>query len=171
MAELVLKRLTAQDGREIYDMLQEIPAEERGFQMSAHGMRYDEYQAWLAAQERNAAQTGLVDGWKVPQTMYWLYADGEPVGVVKLRHSLTDALRDAGGHIGYAIRPTARGRGYGTAICRLALREAFALGIESVLITVQSDNEASKAVCRRNGGHEAPERLGHCYFWFTEDRR
>ena len=49
MAELVLKRLTAQDGREIYDMLQEIPAEERGFQMSAHGMRYDEYQAWLAA--------------------------------------------------------------------------------------------------------------------------
>lgn len=169
MMQLTLKKLTAQDGREIYDMLQEIPKEECGFQNNAQGKSYAEYQAWLAAQEKSAVQEGLVDGWKVPQTTYWLYADDVPVGVAKLRHFLTDALRDAGGHIGYAIRPTERGKGYGTAICRLALQEAFALGIDSVLITTQSDNEASKAVCRRNGGKEAPERLNHCYFWFTED--
>lgn len=164
-----LKRLSVQDGLDVYEMLQEMPREERGYINSAHGLTQEEFAAWLRGCDAESHQQGLVDGWKVPQTTYWLYADGVPVGMAQLRHFLTDALRDRGGHIGYAIVPSARGRGYGTAICRLMLREAFSLGLREVLITTEVDNEASKAVCRRNGGREAPQRLERCYFWFTED--
>jgi predicted acetyltransferase len=43
---------------------------------------------------------GLQEG-HVKQSTFWLYIDGKPVTVGKLRHSLVDHLYKAGGHGGY----------------------------------------------------------------------
>ena len=110
---LVLRKLSPEDGEDIYAMLQEIPADENGLINPAHGKTYEEYKAWLERANANSLLTGIVDGWKVPETIFWLYEDGKPVGFGKLRHFLTDALRESGGNIGYAIAPAARGRGLG----------------------------------------------------------
>ena len=36
-----LKKLSAEDGRDIYELLQEIPKEENGFGNNANGMTYE----------------------------------------------------------------------------------------------------------------------------------
>ncbi len=50
----------------------------------------------------------LPDSW-VPDSTYWLVTDhNRIVGAVNIRHSLTEHLFNAGGHIGYGIRPSER---------------------------------------------------------------
>lgn len=149
---LELKRLSTEDGLDIYNMLQEIPREENGLLNKANGLSFDEYKEWLIAKHRESEQEGIVDGWKVPSTTYWLFADGVPVGFGSVRHFLTDALRQAGGNIGYGIAPQYRGKGYGNEILRLLLNEAYKLGIEKALVTIHLDNKASLAVALANGG-------------------
>ena len=75
---LELKRLSVDDGLDIYTMLQEIPAEENGLINKANGLTFDEYKEWLIVKQRDSEQEGIVDGWKVPSTTFWLYADGIP---------------------------------------------------------------------------------------------
>ena len=147
-----LKRLSVDDGLEIYDLLQAIPKEENGFGNNASGMSFAEFRDWLVKKHEESLREGITDGWKVPTTTYWLYADGVPVGFGKVRHCLTDALRTAGGHIGYAIAPQYRGKGYGKELLRLLLREARDMGIGRALVTIRLDNLPSRAVALANGG-------------------
>ena len=147
-----LRRLSPEDGVDVYDMLQEIPGEENGFMNKGHGISFDEYKAWLKALDEESLRQGIVDGWKVPSTTFWLYADGKPVGYGKVRHFLTDALRKAGGNIGYVIRPGFRGMGYGKELLRLLLKKARETGMDKALLTIRKDNAASLAVARANGG-------------------
>lgn len=149
---LELKKLSVDDGFDVYKMLQEIPSEENGLLNKANGLTFDEYKEWLIAKQRDAEQKGIVDGWKVPSTTFWLYADGVPVGFGSIRHFLTEALSQAGGHIGYGIAPQFRGNGYGNEILRLLLKKADEIGLEKVLVTVDLDNVASQAVALANGG-------------------
>lgn len=149
---LELKKLSVDDGFDVYKMLQEIPSEENGLLNKANGLTFDEYKEWLIAKQRDAEQKGIVDGWKVPSTTFWLYADGVPVGFGSIRHFLTEALSQAGGHIGYGIAPQFRGNEYGNEILRLLLKKADEIGLEKVLVTVDLDNIASQAVALANGG-------------------
>ena len=149
---LVLKKLSTEDGEDIYAMLQEIPADENGLINPAHGKTYEEYKAWLERAYANSQLTGIVDGWKVPETIFWLYEDGNPVGFGKLRHFLTDALRESGGNIGYAVAPSARGRGLGKALVAGLIEESKTLGIDSLLFTVKNHNTPSIRAAVSNGG-------------------
>jgi predicted acetyltransferase len=65
---------------------------------------------------------------------------------------LTPELEYEGGHIGYDIRPSARRRGFGTALLRLTLERAAALGICDVRLTCDADNIGSIRVIENNGG-------------------
>ncbi|MEX2538588.1 MAG: GNAT family N-acetyltransferase [Actinomycetota bacterium] len=101
----------------------------------------------------------LPHGW-VASSNFWLVEDGNYIGSINIRHELTDWLRRFGGHIGYAIRPSQRRRGYGTLMCKLALDEARTVGLERVLITCDADNEGSRKVIEANGGvleNEVPQ--------------
>ncbi|WP_024371109.1 GNAT family N-acetyltransferase [Exiguobacterium sp. ZOR0005] len=93
----------------------------------------------------------IEDGW-VPSTTYWLTDGEELLGAANIRHELNEHLMNFGGHIGYGIKPSARGRGLATKQLALALEKARALGIERALITCNQTNVASKQVILRNGG-------------------
>lgn len=111
-----------------------------------------DFDAFLAKLADCAKGVGVPDGF-VAHSTFWLVRDWtEVVGVSNIRHSLTPALLREGGSIGYSIRPTARGQGLGTAILRLSLLRASALGVERALITCAKQNVASAAVIERNGG-------------------
>ena len=103
--------------------------------------------------EVDAARRGenLPDGW-VPKTEFWLENDGRIVGCVRVRHALTPGLENEGGHVGYNVRPSMRRLGYGTAMLRLALAEARALGVDRICVTCDDDNVGSANVIERNGG-------------------
>jgi predicted acetyltransferase len=93
----------------------------------------------------------LPAGW-VPATTYWLIDGDQFVGHTNIRHELNEYLAKVGGHIGYHIRPSARGRGYGKKILELALLKAKELGLQKVLVTCDESNLASKKVIEANRG-------------------
>lgn len=88
----------------------------------------------------------------VPQTVYWLVDGKKFLGKLSIRHKLNHHLRKIGGHIGYYVRPSQRGKGYGKQILRLGLRKAKNLGINNVLLTCNAANLKSKKVIEANGG-------------------
>lgn len=164
---LSIRKARIGDGRDIYDMLQEMPADENGFVNSVNGKTFEEYQAWLEGTVKGSEQTGIADGWRVPQTTFWLYEDDMPVGMGKVRHHLTEALLREGGNVGYAIRPSARNRGLGKALLALLVEESRKIGVEQVLLTIRNDNQPSIHVALANGGEiekVTPERH---YIWIT----
>jgi predicted acetyltransferase len=94
----------------------------------------------------------LSEGW-VKSSTYWLVnANEQVVGAVNIRHDLNEHLMNAGGHIGYGIRPSARGNRYAVTMLALALEKAKELGISRVLVVCDSDNIASKKTIIQNGG-------------------
>ncbi|MNC51228.1 Acetyltransferase (GNAT) family protein [compost metagenome] len=103
----------------------------------------------------------------VPSTTYWLYADGYPVGFAKLRHHLTDRLREDGGNIGYAIRPGQRNKGYGTILLSKVLDEARRMKLGQVLVTVWPGNQGSINVALKNNGTITRSTEDKHYIWIT----
>jgi predicted acetyltransferase len=97
---------------------------------------------------------GLPERW-VPDSTFWLVDDDYRIlGVVNIRHSLTEHLINAGGHIGYGIRPSERQKGYATKMLGLALEKTKELGIHRVLVVCDAVNIASGKTIRKNGGVE-----------------
>jgi predicted acetyltransferase len=89
----------------------------------------------------------------VPTTHLWWIDDTAFLGRLSIRHRLAPGpagLRN--GHIGYEVRPSARRLGHATAMLAAALPAARRLGLESVLVTCDADNEASRRTIERNGG-------------------
>jgi len=104
---------------------------------------------WLSDNERGI---GLPDGW-VPDSTFWLIdINSRVVGAVNIRHQLTEFLYNAGGHIGYGIRPSDRRKGYATKLLELSLVEAKKLGIKNVLVVCDADNVGSEKTIIKNGG-------------------
>ncbi|MEV8375511.1 GNAT family N-acetyltransferase [Kribbella sp. NPDC056861] len=102
----------------------------------------------------------------VHQTMLWFVDDGTDwLGRLSIRHSLTPALEELGGHIGYFVRPSARRRGHATQMLHQSLPIAARLGIDPALVTCDADNEASRKVILAAGGEQEDERHGKLRFW------
>ncbi|MFI5754720.1 GNAT family N-acetyltransferase [Streptomyces sp. NPDC051569] len=109
-------------------------------------------------------ETPRVEGW-VPSTTLW-YVDGDTfLGRLSIRHRLNPFLLELGGHIGYAVRPGARRRGHATAMLAEALPVARALGIESALVTCDTDNTPSRKVIEAAGGVLEDVRGGKLRYW------
>ena len=98
-------------------MLQGIDRRENDFTNDVKDMPYEEFPEWCKLQYEYASGRLLPAGY-VPQSIYWLYIDGEPVGIGKIRWKLTETSREAGGNIGYAISRQYRGHGYGTILLK-----------------------------------------------------
>lgn len=89
---------------------------------------------------------------RVHASYWWITEDGAYPGAITLRHELNDFLLRAGGHIGYGIRPSARGRGLATWALQSVLVRAPALGLRKVLVTCGDSNLASARVIEKAGG-------------------
>ncbi len=133
---------------------------------------HENFEAFLAQLAAASRGEGIPAGF-VANSTYFLVDAGEVMGVSNLRHTLTDKLRREGGHIGYGIRPSVRGRGLGTEILRLMLREAGRRGIDRALLTCSKSNVASSRVIQGNGGvldseEFSPERGEVLQRWWIE---
>ncbi|QIK57979.1 GNAT family N-acetyltransferase [Erysipelothrix sp. HDW6A] len=79
--------------------------------------------------------------------------DKKMVGIVNIRHSLdTEYLFNFGGHIGYSVRGSERGKGYGKEQLKLTLDICKEMGIAKVLITCNDENVPSAKAIEANGG-------------------
>ena len=101
--------------------------------------------------ERFEHDENLPNGW-VNMSHFIFFAGSQLVGTSRLRHRLSAVLELDGGHIGYHVRPSLRGRGYATEILRQTLKEAGRMGIPKALLTVATTNAPSIRVVEKNGG-------------------
>ncbi len=162
---LEIRKLSIDDGCDIYEMLQELPAEENGFINSVNGKTFDEYKEWLKRSAKNSEQVGVVDGWKVPETIFWLFENNKPVGFGKIRHFLTDALLENGGNVGYTICPSARNRGLGKQLLSRLIAESKKIGVAKLLLTIRNHNIPSIHVALANGGKIEKISAEKHYIW------
>jgi predicted acetyltransferase len=89
----------------------------------------------------------------VPSICFFLVDhDGRFIGSTRLRTKLNKKMIIEGGNIGYDIRPSFWNKGFGTKILALCLVEAKMHGLVHVLVTCDTDNEASARVIEKNGG-------------------
>ncbi|WP_018750866.1 GNAT family N-acetyltransferase [Paenibacillus sanguinis] len=119
--KIELRALSENDDIEIYEMIREIGLGENGF------------------------TTNLPEGY-VFQTIYWMFVDDRPVAYGKLKHQLNERLKEYGGHIGYIVRPTERGKGYGKAFLSELMNVARNIGLDELLITCDETNVRSRKV-------------------------
>ena len=160
-----LRELSLDDGRDVFDMIREVGPGESGFVNSGHDLACEDFPVYLRGQADMSRGIGLDPTRHVPETRYWLFVDGRPVGIGKLRHYLNDSLKAIGGHIGYTIRPSERRKGYGNLILRELLREARKKGIKEALLTCDEDNLPSRKIMERNGGELESISEGKCRYW------
>jgi predicted acetyltransferase len=167
--QIELRELSTQDGKDILEMLREIGPGENGFMNPEYDMDEEVFKEYLFQSVNNSRGIGLEPSW-VPQTKFWLVIDGRPVGYGKLRHYLNDNLRNNGGHIGYCIRPSERGKGYGNIILSQLLEKARQIGIPRALITCRDLNKASAKVIEYNGGRLECIRNAERFYWIVLDK-
>lgn len=74
------------------------------------------------------------------------------IGIIALRHDLTENLKKFGGNIGYGINTKYRKKGHGTQMLNLCLEEAKKIGLKEVLLTCNDKNLGSIGVIENNKG-------------------
>lgn len=96
---------------------------------------------------------------KVPARTYFLIreSDNRIIGMINIRLALNENLKKFGGHIGYSIRPTERGKGYNKINLYLGLKVCQEYGIETVLMDADKDNPASWCTIESLGGKNIKE--------------
>lgn len=111
---------------------------------------YHDFARYLDSLEVREDSTGRL----VPDsTFFCLDTDRQKlVGAVNIRHRLNEGLLATGGHIGDGVRPSERGKGYGTQMIALALDECRKMGIDRVLMCCDETNRASARTIEKNGG-------------------
>lgn len=164
VAELATPTMAVQ--RSWLEALEEYHQEGRYAELDVRGLRdADEFRRYVEAVRAEALPETPRRHGTVPQTTRWLVKDGQYLGRVSVRHHLNEQLRRVGGHIGYDVRPSARGQGYGTMLLALALPVARDLGIDLALVTCDVTNTRSRRVVEGNGGRPAGQDTGTLHFW------
>lgn len=106
---------------------------------------FDGYEEYL---KKNSAEE-QPEG-RVPATTFWLFDDDQIVGIFEVRHYLTETLKKTGGHIGYYIIPSCRGRGYALQGLKLVLKWCYEkLNLKEVLLFCNARNIRSDKVLTR----------------------
>lgn len=159
-----LRKINTEDVKAQWEYTTNLPSDENGLTNPYNGVSYDEYvEKVLPAMISYEHPINMPD-WFVPESYYYLWDGGRLVGEFRIRHHLTDALRDEAGHIGYSIKRGERGKGYGTAGLKLTLSEAKKIIPEDeIYLRVNKDNIASQKVMMNNGAYRTGEDENH-YF-------
>ncbi|MGW5780523.1 GNAT family N-acetyltransferase [Streptomyces sp. NPDC003863] len=114
--------------------------------------RPDVFAAWVERLRGQGDTTVPAAPGRVHATYLWIVDGDTCLGAAELRHELNDFLREAGGHIGYSVRPSARRKGVAIRALGKLLLRARDLGLDRVLVTCDEDNLASARTIERNGG-------------------
>ena len=123
------------------------------------------YEEWLESNQNQEMGINLTEGW-VPAIQLVAFSEkGQALGFLNLRLRLSNFLLEEGGHIGYSIRLSERGKGYAKETLGQGLQVAKEKNIKRTLVTCRVNNPASRAVIFANGGLLEDVRNGVERYW------
>ena len=116
-----------------------------------------DFGAYLRKLKDQAAGINIDEGW-CPCRSFWLVDDSAAVaGVIRIRFDMKPELRMNFGNIGYEIKSSERGRGYGSLLLNEGLKEARKLGLKTAVLICRPGNTASAGLIRKFGGELTAE--------------
>lgn len=92
---------------------------------------------------RKSEETCDEAGTAVPSHTYLAVrkSDDKVIGVIDLRHHINHPILGTwGGHCGYSVRPSERGKGYAKEMLRLNMQNTKAMGIDKLLVICDTRN-------------------------------
>lgn len=147
-----LRRPSLEDKEAILEMMAEFEQAQSPHDGGFWETEAFSYEEWLDGNQNQEIGINLPEGW-VPAIQLVAFSEkGQAVGFLNLRLCLNDYLLEEGGHIGYSIRPSERGKGYAKEVLRQGLQVAKEKNIKKALVTCSVENPASRAVIVANGG-------------------
>lgn len=111
----------------------------------------EDYEEWVRGIEANTSPETVNPTWVVTDTFFAVDEAEQIVGVIDLRHTLNDFLKDFG-NVGYSVKPSERRKGYATEMFRQVREVARKAGMKELYMAVHRDNEPSVKTIVNAGG-------------------
>ena len=160
-----LRRPSLEDKEAVLEMMAEFEKSQSAHDGGFWDTENFVYEEWLESNQNHEMGINLPEGWVPDIQLVAFSRDGQAVGFLNLRLCLNDFLLEEGGHIGYSIRPSERGKGYAKESLRQGLQVAKGKNIKRALVTCSTENPASRAVIVANGGVFEDVRNGVERYW------
>lgn len=111
----------------------------------------DSFEKWLESITNNKSADTVNPNWVVTDTFFAVDKNDRIVGIIDLRHTLNEFLKDFG-NSGYSVRPSERKKGYATKMLAMIKQVAKDAGLSRLQLSVERDNEPSVKTIVNNGG-------------------
>ena len=156
MNKLYLKEPTIEDKDNVIQMCKEFDSCNDDYKFEGtSNIRYvleNSYEKYLFKCEEDKNIESINSNWS-NATNYLLVDENNNIyGCSQFRHHIKGNLVNVGGNFAYAIRPSERGKGYGTLQLKLLIEKAKNYGLNKVLITCRDNNIASKKTMQKFKG-------------------
>lgn len=159
-----LRKINLRDAYAQWEYTTSLPEDENGLTNSFYGVSWEKYRDEVLYKLISYENPVGMPDWFVPETYYYLWDEECLIGEFRIRHHLTDALKNGAGHIGYSIKKEYRGKGYGTKGLELTLEIARAIVPEDeIYLRLLKNNRASLRVMEKNGARCVGEDEEHFF--------
>ena len=109
---MILRRPSQTDKEAILEMMAEFEREQSAHDGGFWNPDNFVYEEWLEENLQAEAGLNIPENWVPAIQLVSFDEAGHALGFLNLRLRLNDYLLEKGGHIGYSIRPSERGKGY-----------------------------------------------------------